>query len=174
MTLADSGDRTQLPSGAVRDLAPGRGRFDLLSPYALEQLAILAEKGANKYAPRNWEQGFPLHLFLNSAMRHLNSLAAGRTDEDHAVAVMWNMMALIHTRRQIELGKLPASLANDDSVPVPTKTLDDFAFGLPPQPVCSECKEPPDTREIYPTRADHGQWMHKDCYQWTVDLKGIG
>jgi len=182
MTLADSGDRTALPSGAVRDLAAGRGRFDLLSPFALEQLAIQAEKGAEKYSTRNWENGFPLSSLLNSLLRHANSLAAGRTDEDHAVAVMWNAMAYIHTRHMIETGALPWSLAADlHPLHVPPSVVplvlpepelktspDDFPWpkDIMPSQVCRHCSEKPDAREITVINSQTGAWMHRDCWYW--------
>jgi Domain of unknown function (DUF5664) len=175
MPLADSGDRTVLSTGAVRDLASGRGRFDLLSPVALEELAKLAEAGAAKYSSRNWERGFPLSSFMNSAMRHLNSLAAGRTNEDHATAVMWNMMAFIHTRYMIEQGTLPATLAEGWlpegvgplAAPTAPTTLDGLAFDHEPRAYCQYCKEAPDGREIVPTNLALGVWMHHDCWCWT-------
>ena len=90
--LADSGDRTPQYGGALRDRAPGKGRYDLLSPFFMQDLAVLAERGANKYEARNYERGMPLAVSLDSAMRHLTQLAAGDTTEDHAIAVAFNMM----------------------------------------------------------------------------------
>lgn len=115
-------------NGARREMAPGKGRYDLISPIAMRELAKLLEKGALKYTirdeagnvvesgERNWEKGLPLHSFVDSGMRHLSQLIEGNTDEDHAVAVMWNMMAFIHTREQIAAGALPSSL---DDLPLP-------------------------------------------------------
>lgn len=111
--LHDSGDRTEQYGGAVRDRAPGKGRFDLLSPFALKELAVLAEQGAlGKYAPRNWERGYSLPLTLDSAMRHLQDLLEGKDDENHAVMAMWNMMAFIHVRELIRRNLLPDGLAD--------------------------------------------------------------
>lgn len=126
--LPDSGHRRSFSSGAHREMAPGKGRYDLISPIALHELAKLLEKGALKYTvydddgnvikqgERNWELGLPLHSFVDSAMRHLSMLVKGDTDEDHAVAVFWNMMAFIHTREQIANGVLPKHL---DDLPHP-------------------------------------------------------
>ena len=41
-TLDDSGERQQYATGAVRDLATGKGRYDLISPIALRRLALRA------------------------------------------------------------------------------------------------------------------------------------
>ena len=116
--LADSGNRTEQYGGAVRDREPGKGRFDLLSPFFLQALAEHAEKGAVKYAPasgdtshRNWERGYSIALCMDSAMRHLNQFAAGDTSEDHVVAAAWNLMAIYHVREMIERDALPDDLA---------------------------------------------------------------
>jgi hypothetical protein len=69
--LPDSGKREEYSSGAVRDVATGKGRFDLLPPHALMRLAQLYEVGATKYAARNWEKGIPLDRFIDSAFRHM-------------------------------------------------------------------------------------------------------
>lgn len=126
--LPDSGHRVDFDTGAHREMAPGKGRFDLVSPIAMRELAKLLEKGAIKYTKydddgnvlvegaRNWEKGLPLHSFVDSGMRHLFQLIEGNMDEDHAVAVLWNMMAFVHTREMIADGKLPKSL---DDLPYP-------------------------------------------------------
>ena len=111
--LPDSGHRVQYgDSGAVRESAPGKGRFDLVSPIAMTKLAQLLEKGAAKYSARNWELGLPLHTFVDSCKRHLRMLmmAEGEDYEDHAVAALWNCMALVHTMEMIRRGLLPAEL----------------------------------------------------------------
>lgn len=110
--LHDSGDRTELHGGAVRDMAPGRGRYDLLSPFAMRELAIHAEQGASKYGEHNWTYGFDLSTILNSGLRHMQQLLAGDDSENHAAAAMWSMMAFMHQRHMIREGLLPADLAN--------------------------------------------------------------
>ena len=111
MSLNDSGDRTPQHGGAVRDRAPAKGRYDLLSPFFLQDLAVLAEQGAAKYSERNWERGYSLALCLDSAQRHTNQLAMGMDDEDHALQAAWNLMAFIHIRHMIRNGSLPEQLA---------------------------------------------------------------
>ena len=113
MELKDSGERRQFDSGAVRDIAEGKGRCDLLPldvigiitensiPKLIEkyirkgnitylcaaienfsnqhfgniytamlEVAKHYEDGAKKYAERNWEQGIPLHCYIDSGVRH--------------------------------------------------------------------------------------------------------
>lgn len=100
-------------TGSVRDSREGKGRFDLISPFALRRLALHFESGARKYGDRNWERGQPLQRYLDSALRHVNCHQAGMRDEDHLIAAAWNLLAHVHTEEMIASGKLPKSL--DDS-----------------------------------------------------------
>ena len=80
--LKDSGKREKFKSGAVRDLRFGKGRFDLVSPFALYRLSIIYERGAKKYKDRNWEKAMPFTRFIDSAERHINQYKMGKKDED--------------------------------------------------------------------------------------------
>ncbi len=106
----DSGAREEMPTGSVRDTRDGKGRFDLISPFALRRLAGVYERGSRKYAARNWEKGQPFSRCLDSALRHLNSFAMGWTDEDHLAQALWNVAAIIHFQevgRSAELDDMP-------------------------------------------------------------------
>ncbi len=92
----DSGKREEMPTGSVRDSRAGKGRFELISPFALTRIAGVYERGAAKYAARNWEKGQPFSRFLDSALRHLNCFAKGWTDEDHVSQAAWNLLAILH------------------------------------------------------------------------------
>lgn len=107
----DSGKRSEFETGAVRDLAEGKGRYDLIPALPIKRLAQLYERGAIKYGDRNWQKGIPLYRFLDSAERHLYDYKSGDRVEDHLTAVIWNVMGYIHTEAEIKAGRLPASLA---------------------------------------------------------------
>lgn len=115
VALKDSGERRETPTGSQRDLATGKGRFDLLPPHAMWDLSRLYEAGCLKYGDRNWEKGQPLSWYMSSAMRHMNWHLAGYTDERHDLAAAWNIMCLIETQHRIKMGELPAEL--DDLPP---------------------------------------------------------
>lgn len=106
--MNDSGKRMQFENGGMREPPTNRGAFELLSAYAYERLAIWAELGAKKYLPRNWEKGLPFSRYYQSACRHLNEWLKGNRDEDHLAAAMWNIMAIMHTEKLIELGLVSA------------------------------------------------------------------
>ncbi len=128
----DSGTRRTFDTGSVRDAATGKGRYDLVSPIALLRVALLYERGAVKYDPRNWEKGQPLTVFLDCAIRHLQKHLAGFRDEDHMAAACWNTMGFIHVEDMVARGLLPAEL-NDLPCFV---TPEEAAAGkyLPPMP----------------------------------------
>lgn len=110
--IKDSGERREFASGAVRDMSAGKGRFDLLCPLAIAQLAEHMERGCIKYGERNWEAGIPQSSYADSAMRHLNRWAAGETDEDHLLAAFWNIHCAVSQRERANRGMLDNAVIN--------------------------------------------------------------
>lgn len=110
--IKDSGERRSFGTGAVRDKAESKGRWDLLPFHTIQQVAVHYERGCQKYGDRNWEKGIPVGEYLNSAMRHLWKWWLGYKDEDHLVAFVWNAICLMETAERIRLGKLPKELDN--------------------------------------------------------------
>jgi hypothetical protein len=83
----------------------GKLRYDLISPWALEALAEVYTKGADKYAERNWEKGLPLMDCFASLMRHAWAWARGEdldpeTGLHHMAHAMWNAAAIVHFWRR--------------------------------------------------------------------------
>ena len=118
-TLKDSGARESFTTGSVRDTRVGKGRFDLLPPRAMREVAQHFEAGAAKYGDRNWEKGQPLSRYLDSALRHTMLVLQGETDENHAAAAAWNLLCFIDTRARVAAGLLPPEL--DDMPVTPAK-----------------------------------------------------
>lgn len=78
----------------------GKLRYDLLEPYAIEQLVKVFTKGAEKYAPRNWEKGMSWSSVLASLKRHTAQWEKGEDfDKEsglyHMAHVAWNALAII-------------------------------------------------------------------------------
>jgi len=106
--LKDSGQREEFDSGMVRDTQKGKGRFDLISPFALLRLARVYEKGSYKYADRNWEKGAAFGRFISSALRHIFQYMMGYKDEDHLAQATWNLFAIMHLEQtHPELDDMP-------------------------------------------------------------------
>ena len=109
--IKDSGERIKFESGAVRDIQEGKGRMDLLPMCALIRLSKHYEAGAVKYKERNWEQGIPIHSFMDSAHRHIAEYMDGATDEDHLCAAAWNLMCAMWTEeKKPEMQDIPARM----------------------------------------------------------------
>lgn len=73
----------------------GKLRFDLVHPYAHEQMVRVLTKGAEKYAPRNWEKGMTWSNVIASLKRHLQAIEFGEdydaeTGELHAAHLACN------------------------------------------------------------------------------------
>lgn len=92
MEILDSGTRRQFESGAVRDVAEGKGRMDLLPWAAIIEVAKHCENGAKKYGEHNVDKGLPTHSFCDSAARHLAKYLDGWVDEPHLLAATWNLL----------------------------------------------------------------------------------
>lgn len=109
--INDSGKRISYGEGlAMREPSEGKGRFDLVSPFALTRLAKWYELGAKKYDDRNWEKGgIPFSRYLDSTLRHLSKFQMGKNDEDHLAAAAWNIFCIMHFE---ELGDF-----RDDDLP---------------------------------------------------------
>lgn len=110
-------EKTTFDTGGQREIPIGKGRFDLLAPEGITELAQHFEAGARKYADRNWEKGLPLRTFFNSGIDHQrDSYFYGKTDENHEAAWAWNAYCYLVTLRRIQNGQLPCEL---DDRPLP-------------------------------------------------------
>jgi hypothetical protein len=69
-------------------IAGSAGRLDVAKQY---------EDGAKKYESRNWEKGQPLHVYIDSGVRHYLKFKVGLTDEPHLRAFVWNILGAIWT-----------------------------------------------------------------------------
>jgi hypothetical protein len=110
----DSGKREEYDSGMVRDTQEGKPRYDLLVPDGvpyehqfLTRVAGLLARGAEKYSDRNWEKASgsaELARFKSSALRHLMQWITDERDEDHAAAVVFNLLAYESIKWKMENG----------------------------------------------------------------------
>lgn len=107
--MQDSGERINYGEGrAIRQPTTGKGRFDLIAPEMLFRLSKWLQKGAEKYAPRNWELGIPISRCVDSAMRHLTQYLDGQNDEDHISACLCNLMFITYYEEHLpEMQDLP-------------------------------------------------------------------
>lgn len=97
--VKDSGERLEYPSGMRRDTNEGKPRYTLIWRPFLKRIAMHLTKGAKKYGDHNWMKASSpeeLARFQESAFRHLVQWLDGERDEDHAAAVVFNLMAAEH------------------------------------------------------------------------------
>lgn len=108
----DSGRKQVHSDGMQRDTQAGKPMFGLMFPRGtpwddqpIVRLAALYTRGAEKYGDRNWEKAASADSEAHigeSFLRHALKFYLGVQDgEDHAAAVMWNVIALDHARRNL-------------------------------------------------------------------------
>ena len=80
----------------------------------LTRCAELMARGAEKYDSRNWEKASSseeMERYKSSAYRHFMQWICGETDEDHASAVFFNLLAYESTKWKLE--RTDAQRTND-------------------------------------------------------------
>lgn len=91
--------RVTAASGAVK-ADGGKRRLDLLPVGPLLDIADVLTFGANKYADRNWERGFPFSRPYAAALRHMLAWWSGETNDpetglNHLAHAATNIMFLL-------------------------------------------------------------------------------
>jgi hypothetical protein len=97
-TTKDSWKRKEMANWFVRDDDETKLRYDLIPLDMLERLAWLYTRGAVKYGDSNWMNATwtDINSFKRSAWRHFIQFMKWDTDEDHSIAVCWNIFAYEH------------------------------------------------------------------------------
>jgi hypothetical protein len=90
--IKDSGTRREFETGAVRDMAEGKGDMYSLPAAAIIRLSKHYELGAKKYSRLNYQKGIPVSSFMDSALRHIFKYLDGCDDEDHLSAAAFNVL----------------------------------------------------------------------------------
>lgn len=78
----------------------GKPPLNLISNYAMEELAKVLEQGAAKYSPWNWCEGLAYSRVIAAAKRHIASWENGidldeETKTNHLANAMCNLMFLL-------------------------------------------------------------------------------
>jgi hypothetical protein len=157
MNMHDSGDRTTFDSGAMRDRAPGKGRYDALQVLAIRRIALIMERADAKYGDcRNWEKGLPVSRYMDSAKRHLDEYIEGKTDEDHLGQAAWNILSAMQTEEMIKRGLLPSELLDMPSF-VPREDVGEAISRLHGNPVSP----------MFTAYEEERRKLAAGCIEWT-------
>lgn len=107
--IKDSGERREFDTGAVRDMAEGKGLMVVMPASALLRLSRHYEHGAKKYGRFNWQKGIPVSSFMDSALRHIMKYLDGWDDEDHLSAAAFNILGAMEMEaHKPEMQDIPA------------------------------------------------------------------
>jgi|SRR5579872_4887725 len=102
----DSGKREEFTTGMVRDTQDDKPRYDLIDAVFLKRWAELMARGARKYGENNWRKAATeeeLRRFKASAIRHMYQWLSGDLDEDHAVAVAFNLAGAEMVKEKLKM-----------------------------------------------------------------------
>lgn len=112
--IKDSGERRQFNTGAVRDMADGKGDMVSVPWESILRLSKHYENGAKKYDRFNYRKGIPVSSFIDSACRHLAKYQCGWDDEDHLAAAAFNILgAMLMENHVPEMMDLPARIGKN-------------------------------------------------------------
>jgi len=87
----------------------GKPLFSLIPPHALEEVAKVLTKGAEKYAPDNWKKvPHLMERYEDAAGRHLNSFSKGdyvddETGLEHLAHAACCLLFMLETRLTKEI-----------------------------------------------------------------------
>lgn len=95
--MTTKSNNREFSTGAQRDQATGKMRMSLVPQQELKRVMKRYLDGAEKYGENNWMKGMPLSVFYDCAHRHLDAWWRGDDQEDHAAAVVWNMLCAMWT-----------------------------------------------------------------------------
>lgn len=85
----------EFKTGAVRDEAEDKPRFDLFCPYAMEAIGAVLKEGVKHYGAFNWAKGIPLSRCMESLERHIQQFKEGKVNEDHLAHAACNIMFML-------------------------------------------------------------------------------
>jgi hypothetical protein len=145
-------------TGAIRSDASGKGRLDLLPPWAVLRLAKHFE------AASTGAEGL-----ISSALRHLLQYLGGDRSEPHEVSAAWNVMVLLETVHRVESGLLPSELMDIPTSDRMQETVCGEAAWKSPRswpPVCPACGS-----RVCPQLIEHG-YKCRTCGEiWLSEAK---
>jgi hypothetical protein len=148
--VKDSGDRMQFASGMIRDTATDKLNYMLAFDGPMfERWVEHLNKGAKKYAPRNWmkaESVDEMDRAYESLARHYFQYINGDRTEDHAAAIFFNLNLIEYIRGKIGRCSVDQSRYADEEGLTLTSVIED-ALSAPP---------------CYYDKAEHGTECHRE------------
>ena len=109
-TIKHEGEEQVYSTGMRRNTDKGKVNYRLIHLPFLTRIASHLTKGAEIHGKNNWKLASTqeeLERFEESAFRHLVQYLNGERDEDHAAAVVFNLMCAEYVRGRISNRKEP-------------------------------------------------------------------
>ena len=106
--IKDSGERTVLTTGSVRDKNEGKGDMASIPWESILRLSKHYENETKKYQRWNFRKGIPVSSFIDSACRHLAKYQCCTDDADHLAAAAFNVLgAMLMENTMPDMNDLP-------------------------------------------------------------------
>jgi len=114
---------TTFETGAARDTQEGKPNFyECLSPFAVWRYGEYMAVASAKYGDGNWQKGIPIESYMKSLERHFLKLKMqlaydydAEPGVDHAAAIMFNVMGLMHVQELAKRGQEVTGRGSSDS-----------------------------------------------------------
>ncbi len=120
MSQKENDNNRKFSTGAQRDTAEGKLRMSLMPQQELKRVMKRYLDGVEKYGENNWMKGMPLSAYFDCMHRHLEAWWRGDDTEDHAAAVVWNMLCAMHAERKAhDVDAFPLERQMDDRIKFP-------------------------------------------------------
>ena len=89
-----------MSKGEAKRYNQGKLRYDLLEPYAIQELVRVFTKGAEKYEDHNWSKGLDWMSVIASLKRHIAAFEMGEdidkeTECYHMALAAWNCLTIV-------------------------------------------------------------------------------
>ena len=88
----------ETPNGMVREDKQSKPNYlDYFEPHVIERYGKHMKAAEARHGRGNWKKGgYPKLEYLESAFRHFMGLWKGDTSEDHAAALLFNIIGYMH------------------------------------------------------------------------------
>jgi len=93
-------DSRVFTSGAVRDSSLGKPNVHDMQGYTLLRFGYHMESGEQNYGESNFLKGIPDKVAKESLARHYAKFMAGKNDEDHLSAMIFNIQLLMLNEKE--------------------------------------------------------------------------
>ena len=146
-------------------------RHGLLDALFMNELALHAGLGAEKYSDDNWRKGYPLSLSFDAMQRHAWAWQSGESRDPemgthHMAAVAFHAMVIFVNELGIEFGDLPADFDTRPNVLRSLQRATELVVDVDPREIMYDTPAPS------PIQDEIQDWVDTTLYTEAIDAIG--